>query len=99
MDVFSEVTAGSSRENCTIVRYEDLLEDFEAVFARLCAFTGIAPFRPPRRPPNSSFDTAAGPHDFNSRWQAWPARKRRTFKRYAGRQLVRWGYASSDEAW
>ncbi len=99
MDIFSEVTEGSSHENCTLVRYEDLLEDFGAEFDRLCEFTGIASCLPPPRPPNSSFGTPAGADDFNSRWQAWPAQQRRTFKRSAGRQLVAWGYASSDEDW
>ena len=99
MDIFSEVMEGNSHENCTLVRYEDLLEDFDAVFDRLCAFTGIASFRPPPRWPNSSFGTAPGADDFNDRWQAWSARKRRTFKRIAGRQLVAWGYTSSNKDW
>jgi hypothetical protein len=99
MDIFSEVTEVSSHENTMLVRYEDMLQDFDTVFDRLCEFIGIASFRPPPRPPNSSFGTAAAADDFNSRWQAWPARKQRTFKRSAGRQLVAWGYASPDEDW
>ncbi len=96
MDVFSDVAGSGAVKRLFLVRYEDLLRDFDAVFERLCAFTEIAPFRPAPRSPNSAFE-AGGPGAFNNRWQSWSPTKRRTFKRHAGQQLAAWGYA--DEAW
>ena len=99
MDIFSEVTEGNSHENCTLVRYEDLLEDFDAVFDRLCAFTGSLRFALRRGGQTAPSARRQAPTTSTSRWQAWSARKRRTFKRIAGRQLVAWGYTSSNKDW
>jgi hypothetical protein len=97
MDVFSRRRGDEGTGRVAFVRYEEAVQDFEAVFARLCEFANIEPFRPAERVPNSSFarDDAA----FNDRWRSWSQKQRDTFKAAAGRQLVEWGYAASDDAW
>jgi hypothetical protein len=99
MDVFSRLRAGDGVRRVTFVRYEELVQDFDAVFAGLCAFADIAPFRPSERVPNSSFAEGEGAGDFNARWRSWSPEQRGTFKQRAGRQLVEWGYLSSTDAW
>jgi hypothetical protein len=99
MDVFSDVRARGRGQRIMFIRYEDLLQDFDAIFQELCTFVEIEPFHPAPRPPNSSFVDADGPGSFNRRWQSWSPEMRLTFKRNAGRQLVEWQYVSSNEAW
>ena len=99
MDAFSASRKRRPERRLTLIRYEDLIEDFDASFRELCAFAEIEPFHAVPHRPNSSFAEADGPADFNNRWQAWSPEKRRTFKQDAGRQLVEWGYVPSNDAW
>ena len=99
MDVFARLRARDGVERVTFVRYEDLVEDFDAVFAGLCAFADIEPFVASERSPNTAFGNAEDAGGFNARWLAWSPEKRATFKQRAGRQLVEWGYAASTDAW
>lgn len=92
MDTFAQVRASADFRHVRLVRYEDLVADFDPVFRELCSFTGIAPFRPRQRQPNSSFPDRSRAGDFDARWDSWSRARRRTFERHAGRQLAEWGY-------
>lgn len=99
MDVFADIRSTRPIRRFTVIRYEDLLQDFDRIFAELCGFADIQPFRPKSHPPNSSFSAKQTPEDFTSRWLSWSAERRMTFKEHAGHQLVASGYVESDDAW
>ncbi len=99
MEGFADIRSTRPIRRFTVIRYEDLLQDFQARFAELCQFTAIRPFQPKPHPPNSFFSAKHTPEDFTSRWHSWPAEKRLMFKQLAGRQLVASGYVESDDAW
>lgn len=99
MDVFSAARDRRPEGRLTLIRYEDLVEDFDAGFQELCAFAEIEPFRAAPHRPNSAFAEADGSGDFNGRWQPWSPEKRRIFKQNAGRQLVEWRYVPANQAW
>lgn len=99
MDVFARIRDTGSVRHLIVIRYEDLLEDLDASFRRLCSFVGIRAFAPEPFAPNSQFGPARSAADFNTRWHAWSPERRDVFRREAGRQLVEWGYAVSGERW
>jgi LPS sulfotransferase NodH len=88
MDVFAEARGG---EGVVFVRYEDLVADFDPVFAGVCEAVGIEPFVPPTYTANTAFRDMTG--GYNDRWRAWPLERKETFNRIAGRQLTEWGYS------
>jgi hypothetical protein len=92
MDAAARARTGEEFQRLRLVRYEDLLADFDSIFEQLCAFTGIEPFRPQPREPNSSFPDRSQAGDFDRRWDSWSRTRRRTFERCAGHQLAQWGY-------
>ena len=93
MDTFAQVRSSGDVRRLRLIRYEDLLTDFDTIFEQLCSFVAVTPFRPTRREPNSSFPDRSQAGDFEARWDSWSRARRRTFDRHAGRQLVEWGYA------
>jgi hypothetical protein len=93
MDVFLDVRNTGDIERVVFVRYEELLENFDAVFEELCRSVGIEAFVPPPYRANTSFTEGNGDVDFNARWRSWSAERRREFERLAGRQHAEWGYA------
>ena len=99
MGVFEEVSTSAGTLRCRLVRYENLLTDFDREFADLCRFVEIAPFVPEQPTPNSSFKDEGEMSNFNRRWDSWTAERRELFGRVAGAQLVKWGYAESPHAW
>jgi hypothetical protein len=99
MDIFADVRSTRSIRRFTVIRYEDLLQDFDASFAELCRFAAIRPFQPKPHPPNTFFSEKHTAEDFTSRWHSWSAEKRLLFKQHAGRQLVAAGYVESNDAW
>lgn len=95
MDVFEEILSRKAIKNFTVIRYEDLLLRFEPIFRELCGFVMIEPFKPKPFAPNSSFRNSRSPDDFNQRWAPWSEERIKTFKDYAGAQLLKWKYAES----
>ena len=99
MDVFEGVTLDPTIENYVLVRYEDLVADFDREFSDLCRFLEIQPFDAEPPPPNSSFKDEPWSDDFNRRWESSSTERRETFKRVAGVQLEKWRYVDSHSQW
>lgn len=92
MDIIRALPEQAAEQRVQVVRYEELIRSFDAVFADLCRFIDIADFTPQTLGINSSFTNARTAEDFNSRWRKWPAEKCELFDKYAGRQLAEWNY-------
>lgn len=99
MDNITRHQRTEAEHKCTVVRYEDLLQDFQARFETLCRFVDVAPFIPPPRPANSAFAETGNAGTFNSRWHDWNAERVERFKNEAGEQLVSWDYIDALEDW
>ena len=99
MDVIERYRSTQTPLKSHVVRYEDLVQSFDSVFATLCRFVDIVPFRPTPCEPNTRFAKYASVEDFNRRWHGWPREEIETFKREAGRQLAGWDYVESLDGW
>lgn len=99
MDVFEEVTLDPTIENYVLVRYEDLVADFDRELVGLSHFLEIQPFDHEPLLPNSSFKDEPWAHDCNRRWESWSAERKETFQRLAGVQLEKWRYVDPHTRW
>lgn len=92
MDIIKDVQDTQRIEKYRIIRYEDLLNDFDDVFRDLCKFIEIDPFLPTPFSPNSSFTNNVLSGSFNQRWKDWPKDRIDQFMEIAGQQVSEWGY-------
>jgi hypothetical protein len=99
MEAFEQVGRGGRPRFAHLVRYEDLLEDFDGTFANLCDFVGIERIVAQPLAPNSAFPNRETIQDFTTRWHGWSSEQRELFRRHAGKELVRWGYVDSKDGW
>jgi hypothetical protein len=80
MDIFEQIEQKNMIRNYRMIRYEDLLLNFDGIFTGLCSFVGIKPFKPDSFKPNSSFESFESPKDFNNRWKDWSEEKKNFLK-------------------
>lgn len=96
MDIIKEVQDSQLIEKCHIIRYEDLLTNFDGIFQSACNFVEIAPFQAKPFQANSSFTNSSQLKNFNQRWRDWPKDRIEQYLEIAGRQMSEWGYEISD---
>lgn len=99
MDKIKFIRKNSQINKYTLIRYEDLLQNFDNIFKELCDFVEIKRFNPAISYNNSSFKESGSRFDFNYRWRSWTDEKRFIFKEKAGKQLIEWGYTDSNDSW
>ena len=99
MDIFEQIEQKNMIRNYRMIRYEDLLLNFDGIFTGLCSFVGIKAFKPDSFKPNSSFESFESSKDFNNRWKDWSEEKKNIFKKCAGAQLLKWRYEDSLDSW
>lgn len=100
MDKITLIKDNSVLSRYILIKYEDLLSNFDNKFNELCDFAEIKRFKPHTIDSNSSYaDSAKNDSDYNSRWHSWNDDKKSIFKELAGKHLIEWGYAQSNETW
>jgi len=99
MDKINLIKKNAQINNYFLLRYEDMLVDFEGIFEDLCDFAEIKRFVPETPCDNSSFKQSPTHSDFNCRWHSWTDEKKSIFKQIAGKQLIVWGYVDSNDSW
>ncbi len=92
MRIIDNLPKTTPENKVKIVRYEELISDFQAIFLSVCQFIEISPFKPGSVTVNSSFNKASCSEDFNYRWKMWSDEKNARFMQIAGQQLNEWRY-------
>jgi len=99
MNKLKEIKENNKTIKYKLLRYEDLLTNFDQIFPELCTFLSIEHFNPKPNNPNSSFDNHSSINDFKNRWKSWTIEKKLMFKEYAGNQLIEWDYEKTNDSW
>ncbi len=97
MEAFNNIKNEQRQLQYQLVRYEDLLVDFDNIFQNLCRFSEISPFTPPVFSPNSAYRKLPNAKSYNNRWDSWTDAEKDIFKHYAGAQLIEWQYETSNQ--